>query len=601
MTTIRPYAHVDVWNAAWDEIGGRPSDTKSANIADRAVGRHVRNGFGERVAIRWFDRDDADASHPVDVTYAMLEHRINRFAGALRCHGYEPGTGVATLAGRVPELYVAALGTLEAECVYTPLFPAFGPDPIAQRLEIGEVKVLVTTPVLLRRKVVEILDRVPDLELILVIGATEDSLAGLVPGDLPPRPSVMSFGLFIGEGHDEFARGVTAPETPALLHFTSGTTGPPKGALHVHEAVVAHAATARSVLDLRDGDIFWCTADPGWVTGTSYGIIAPLVCGATLIVDEAEFDATRWYRILRDQGVNVFYTAPTAIRMLERFGEDLAPTEFPDLRVVCSVGEPLDAESVGWAGRVFGVPVLDTWWQTETGAIMIANRIDHPIKPGSMGRSVPGIDATLLMRDDDGNLVLDDTGDVIEVDDPAVSGEIALRAGWPSMFRGYLGREDRYRSCFVGRAGEWYRSGDLARRDRDGAFWFVGRGDDVIKTAGHLIGPFEVESVLDEHPSVVESGVIGKPDPMAGAVIKAFVVVHRGYEPTDELRSELIAHCRRRLGAAVAPREIEFADSLPHTRSGKIMRRVLKARELGEDEGDTSTLEPAPASLGGPR
>jgi acetyl-CoA synthetase len=498
-------------------------------------------------------------------------------------------------------LYVAALGTLEAECVYTPLFPAFGPDPIAQRLEIGDVKVLVTTPVLLRRKVVEILDRVPDLELILVIDATEESLAGLVPGDLPTQPTVMSFGRFIGDGHDSYPRGVTAPEAPALLHFTSGTTGPPKGALHVHEAVAAHAATARSVLDLRGGDVYWCTADPGWVTGTSYGIIAPLVCGATMIVDEAEFDATRWYGILRDQRVNVFYTAPTAIRMLQRFGEEFAPAEFPDLRVVCSVGEPLDADSVGWAGRVFGVPVLDTWWQTETGAIMIANRLGHEVKPGSMGRSVPGIDATLLMRDDDGNLVLDDTGDVIEVDDPAISGEIALRVGWPSMFRGYVGREDRYRSCFVGRAGEWYRSGDLARRDRDGSFWFVGRGDDVIKTAGHLIGPFEVESVLNEHPSVVESGVIGKPDTIAGAVIKAFVVVHRGHEPTERLRSELIAHCRRRLGAAVSPREIEFADALPHTRSGKIMRRVLKARELGEDEGDTSTLEPEPASVGGPR
>jgi len=244
-----------------------------------------------------------------------------------------------------------------------------------------------------------------------------------------------------------------------------------------------------------------------------------------------------------------------------------------------------------WCQEVFDVPVLDTWWQTETGGIMIANRLGQDVRPGSMGRPVPGIQATLLERTEEGDLVLDERGVPVEVDDPGRTGELALRAGWPSMFRGYLDREERYRSSFVGGADGWYRSGDLARRDEDGYYWFIGRGDDVIKTAGHLIGPFEVESVLDEHPAVVESGVIGKPDPTAGSVIKAFVVLHRTYEPTDELRTELLAHCRRRLGAAVAPREIVFTDQLPHSRSGKIMRRVLKARELGEEEGDTSTLE----------
>jgi acetyl-CoA synthetase len=337
------------------------------------------------------------------------------------------------------------------------------------------------------------------------------------------------------------------------------------------------------------------------VTGTSYGIIAPLVRGATMIVDEADFDAARWYRILRGHRVEVFYTAPTAIRMLARVGEAAAPADFPDLRLVASVGEPLDAESVLWAHRVFGVPVLDTWWQTETGAIMIANRLGAPVRPGSMGRPVPGITATLLERDAEGELVVGPEGEVREAIEPGATGEIALRTGWPSMFRGYLDRDAKYRSCFVGSQGQWYRSGDLARRDDDGYFWFVGRGDDVIKTAGHLIGPFEVEAVLDEHPAVAESGVIGKPDPTAGAVIKAFVVLHTGFEADEELRTDLMAHCRRRLGAAVSPREIDFADTLPHTRSGKIMRRVLRARELGEDEGDTSTLETQAAPTGGAR
>ena len=584
----------DPWAASRVALGLTP-DSTDMNLADLAVSRHVRAGSGNEVALRWFARDDEHAEHPVDITYAMLEHRMNRFAGGLHRHGLDPGAGVATLAGRVPELYVAALGTLRARCVYSPLFSAFGPEPIAQRLAIGRIRVLVTTPLQYRRKVVSILPRLPDLELILLVGVDEASL----PPHPDAGPTVMSFGRFVGEGHDVFETPPTPPDTPSLLHFTSGTTGAPKGAVHVHEAAIAHHATGASVLDLHAGDVYWCTADPGWVTGTSYGMMAPLLHGVTAIVDEAEFDAARWYRILCDQRVDVFYTAPTAIRMLQRVGDDLAPETFPALRLVASVGEPLDAESVLWAQRVFRVPVLDTWWQTETGAIMIANRHDHEVRPGSMGRPVPGITATLLERDHDGELIVGPDGAVREVAEPGTNGEIALRVGWPSMFRGYLDREAKYRSCFVGAEHEWYRSGDLARRDDDGYFWFVGRGDDVIKTAGHLIGPFEVEAVLDEHPAVVESGVIGKPDPTAGAVIKAFVVLHSGHTPDDALRTDLMAHCRRRLGAAVSPREIDFAESLPHTRSGKIMRRVLRARELGEDEGDISTLETAASPAAG--
>jgi acetyl-CoA synthetase len=373
-----------------------------------------------------------------------------------------------------------------------------------------------------------------------------------------------------------------------LLHFTSGTTGTPKGAMHVHGAIVAHHATAGFALDLHPDDVFWCTADPGWVTGTSYGIIAPLSHGVTSIVDEGEFDAERWYAILRDEGVTVWYTAPTAVRMMMRLGASAARDyTLPNLRFIASVGEPLNPEAVRWGLDAFGLPIHDNWWQTETGAIMIANLAAADIRPGSMGRPLPGVEATILRRDEDGRLVRHGD-DVEEVTTPMVEGELALRPGWPSMFRGYLGQEERYRNCF---AGGWYLSGDLAMRDSDGYIWFVGRGDDVIKSAGHLIGPFEVESALMEHPAVAEAGVIGKPDPIVGQLVKAFVTLRPGYDPSESLHDELIGFGRKRLGAAVAPKELSFAEHLPKTRSGKIVRRLLRARELGLPEGDLSTLE----------
>jgi acetyl-CoA synthetase len=577
------------WDEAWTALrsDGRSGRPDSVNIADLVVDRHVREGRGERVAFRFLGREPDDVDETVDLTYDRLARRTNRFADAMHRRGLGPGTGVASLTGRIPDLYVTALGALKAQATFTPLFSAFGPDPIAERMNIGRIAVLVTTPLLYRRKVRPILDRLPHLRLVLVCGSTEDDLGS--GRERSGGLEVMSFGAFLTEGRDTYEASPTDPETPALVHFTSGTTGRPKGAVHVHSAVVTHHVTGKLVLDLHDGDTFWCTADPGWVTGTSYGIIAPLANGVTSIVDEAEFDALRWYRILDHDCVDVFYTAPTAIRLLQRAGDDLAAgADLSRLRLVASVGEPLDADAVRWCQQTFGVPVIDTWWQTETGGIMISNHRSQPVRPGSMGRPLPGIDVALLERNADGDVVTDPSGAPVLVTDPAQSGELALRSGWPSMFRTYLDQDERYQRSFVD---GWYRSGDLARRDEDGYYWFVGRGDDVIKTSGHLIGPFEVESALDEHPAVAETGVIGKPDPTAGTIVKAFVVLHRGCEPTEELRRELIGHARARLGAAVAPREIEFVDDLPHTRSGKIMRRLLKARELGEDEGDTSTLE----------
>lgn len=383
------------------------------------------------------------------------------------------------------------------------------------------------------------------------------------------------------EASDEFTTVSTDAEDMALLHFTSGTTGMPKGAIHVHKAVYAHYITAKYVLDLHPDDIFWCTADPGWVTGTSYGIIAPLTHGVTSIIDEAEFDADRWYRILETQKVNVWYTAPTAIRRLMRV--DIEPRKQYDLshlRLIHSVGEPLNPEAVVWGEEKLGLPIHDNWWQTETGGIMIANYMTMDIRPGSMGRPIPGIEAAIVRRHEDGTVEV--------INKPGMDGDLALKSGFPSMFRGYLHEEERYRKCFVG---DWYITGDLATRDEDGYFWFVGREDDIIKTSGHMVGPFEVESALMEHPVVAEAGVIGKPNPMIGELVKAFVSLKPGQQPSEALKLELIGFARQKLGAAIAPKEIAFQDNLPKTRSGKIMRRLLKARELGLPEGDLSTLE----------
>jgi acetyl-CoA synthetase len=555
------------WDAARAELDGLPGG-RGLNIAHEAVDRHAAGPRGEHVAIRWLGK----STEVRDYTYRQLRALTNRFANALDCLGVRRGEGVFALAGRLPELYVTALGTLKLGGVFCPLFSAFGPEPIRARMSIGRARVLVTTEALYRRKVAALRGGLPELAHVVLIG--EGGAPTAVAGTL-------DFHALLAAVSDDFVVPPTAPEDRALLHFTSGTTGKPKGAVHVHEAVVAHHITGRYALDLHPDDVFWCTADPGWVTGTSYGIVAPLTSGVTSIVDEAEFDAERWHRTLQDQRVSVWYTAPTAIRMLMKAGTPLARRyDTSALRFLASVGEPLNPEAVVWGREAFGHPFHDNWWQTETGGIMIANFASMDVRPGSMGKPLPGVEAAIVHR------VGDDRVEVIEA--PDVQGELALRPGWPSMFREYLGEPARYRKCFVG---GWYLSGDLARRDTDGYFWFVGRADDVIKTSGHLIGPFEVESVLMEHPAVAEAGVIGKPDPVAMEIVKAFVSLRSGFTDSPELRRALLGHARARLGAVVAPKEIEIAPSLPKTRSGKIMRRLLKARELGLPEGDTSTLE----------
>jgi acetyl-CoA synthetase len=555
------------WEDARKELDGLPAD-RGLNIAHEAVDRHANSPRRDHLAIRWLGKN----GEVQDYTYGQLQKLTNRFANVLEDLGVQKGDRVYALAGRIPELYIAALGTLKHRSVFCPLFSAFGPEPIRTRLTIGGAKALVTTQSLYERKIKAIQSSVPSLEHILLIG--DDHQVTNVP-------NTRDYLRLMEKAEDSYDIQPTAPEDTALLHFTSGTTGTPKGAVHLHRAVIAHHITGKLALDFHKDDIFWCTADPGWVTGTSYGIIAPLTNGITSIIDEGEFDADRWYEILQCQKVTVWYSAPTAIRMLMKAGADVVRKyDLRPLRFLASVGEPLNPEAVVWSKEVFGLPFHDNWWQTETGGIMIANFASMDIRPGSMGRPLPGIDAALVRKREDGS--------VEEILAPEVQGELALRPGWPSMFQAYWNDPERYNKCF---AGGFYLTGDLGKRDKDGYFWFVGRKDDVIKTSGHLIGPFEVESALMEHKAVAESGVIGKPDPMAFEVVKAFIVLRKGFEPSEILQRELLGFARMRLGAVVAPREIEFVSSLPRTRSGKIMRRLLKARELGLPEGDTSTLE----------
>ena len=555
------------WEAARRELDGLPGG-RGLNIAHEAVDRHAAGPRRDQVALRFLGR----RGEVRELSYAALRDETSRFANLLRGLGVARGERVFSLAGRIPELYAAALGALKNGNVFCPLFSAFGPEPIRQRLALGEGRVLVTTGSLYRRKVAGLREALPSLEHVLVV---EDEAGKPLP------PATQDLRRLLAGSSASFEIPPTDPEDMALLHFTSGTTGRPKGAVHVHQAVVAHYATGKLALDLHPDDIFWCTADPGWVTGTSYGIVAPLVHGITSVVDEADFDAERWCQVLQDQRVSVWYTAPTAVRMMMRVGSALPRAhDLSRLRFVASVGEPLDPEAVCWGLEAFGRPIHDNWWQTETGGIMIANFAALEVRPGSMGRPLPGVEAGIVQRHRDGS--------VEEVKEPDRQGELALRPGWPSMFRGYLHEDERYRRCF---AGGWYLTGDLARRDADGYFWFVGRADDVIKSSGHLIGPFEVESALLEHPAVAEAGVIGKPDPIAGELVKAFVALRRGFEPGEALRRELVGFARQRLGAAVAPKEIDFVASVPKTRSGKILRRLLRARELGLPEGDLSTLE----------
>ena len=554
------------WDKVRSELSGLPNN-KGFNIAYEAVDRHANGHLKDTVALRWIRKDLSTE----DFTYLDFKKLTAKFANILGVLGVKNGDTVFTLTGRIPELYIAALGTLKRKAVFCPLFSVFGPEPVFQRLIRGNAKVLITTKVLFEKDIEPQLHLLPELLFVLIT-------------DIPKNISdkVLSMSLLMRNASEEFEIPATKEDDAAILHFTSGTTGMPKGALHVHAAALTHYYTGKMVLDFHPGDVFWCTADPGWVTGTSYGIISPLMNGITTIFDEEEFDASRWYAILEKQKVNVWYTSPTAIQRLMRI--NINPMEkynLDHLRLVLSVGSPLYAEAVIWGEKNLGLPILDNWWQTETGGIMIANYSSVKVKPGSMGKPLPGVEAAIAMISD---------GEINIVSQPNVKGYLVLKKNIPSLFIRYLGDNDLYTKAFQG---EWYVTGDLAKKDEDGYFWFVGRADDIIKTSGHMVGPFEVESSLMKHPAIEEVAVIGKPDALVGEIVKAFVVLKAGNKEDEEMKLDIIGFARKKLGSAVAPKEISFIDNLPKTKSGKLMRRLLKSRELGLSDGDLSMLEKA--------
>jgi acetyl-CoA synthetase len=533
------------------------------NIAYYCSDRHCEAGHGAKLALLW----EGFSGEAKRFTYDDVRCYSNGFGRFLREQGLAPGDRICLFMDRIPELYISFLGILKMGGIAQPLFSAFGDEALFTRLEDAGTKAILTTRKHLG-KVLRIQDQLPELQRIVVLDA--DST--------PPKRGEIHFSMEKAGRVERFEMARVDRETPSVLHYTSGTTGKPKGALHVHSSILAQHLTTRWVLDLRPEDVYWCTADPGWVTGTSYGIIGPWTSGVTQAVFDAGFGADKWYAFIAKYGITVWYSAPTAIRLLMKEGlEAVRRHDHSSLRHLCSVGEPLNAEAVIWSEQAFGRPFHDTYWQTETGAIVITNFPGMEIRPGSMGRPFPGIQATVV-----------DPKSYEPITTPGSVGLIALKPGWPSMMRAYWHNPETYSKKF--RNG-WYIAGDRASIDRDGYFWFVGRDDDVINTAGHLVGPFEIESALLEHQAVAESAAVGRPDPINMEVVKAFVALKPGYQASDDLQLDIMNFIRKRLSPLAMPQEIEFVPALPKTRSGKIMRRLLRAKEWGEEIGDISTLE----------
>ncbi len=532
------------------------------NAAFNAVDRHLHNGRANKVALYAIN----EAGLLEKFTFQEIAQQSNQLAHALRSLGVKNGDRVFVFLPRIPELYISTIAIAKLGAIAGPLFSAFGPDALRDRLIDSQAKVIITN-VSLKEKLQEIRHELTDLEHVIVVGGKDENL----------EKSEISYEMLISQASHEPICEALSADHPLYLLYTSGTTGKPKGVLHAHGDIIGHHMTAQWVLDLKEDDIYWCTADPGWVTGTVYGIFAPWSNGVSVVCFEGRFNAMEWYALIDKLQVTVWYTAPTALRMLMKAGvESVRDFKLDSLRHIASVGEPLNPEVIRWGMEAFGLPIHDNWWQTETGMQLIANLPCLPIKLGSMGKPLPGVQASIV---DDKGLEL-----------PAHKlGKLVIKPGWPAMLKGIWRNEEKFREYF--NIPGWYTSGDNAWKDEDGYFWFVGRADDVINTSGHRVGPFEVESALMEHPAIAEAGVIGKPDKERGEIIKAFVVLKNNVVASDNLIEELKNHTKIQLAAHAYPKEIEIKTSLPKTRSGKIMRRLLKAWELGLPSGDTSALE----------
>ncbi|WP_280771994.1 acetate--CoA ligase [Salipaludibacillus daqingensis] len=532
--------------------------TGLVNMGHEAIDRHANGEKRNQIALYY-----SDQSREEEYTFKEMKDSSNKAGNVLKNIGVKKEDRVFIFMPRSPELYFVLLGTIKIGAIVGPLFEAFMEGAIKDRLEDSTAKVIVTTPELVGRVP---LDELPDLEKVVIVG-----------NDVREEGKFIDFHSRFDKASRYLEVEWVDREDGMILHYTSGSTGKPKGVLHAHNAMIQQYQTAKWVLDLKEDDVYWCTADPGWVTGTSYGIFAPWLVGVSNVIRGGRFSPEDWYQTLEKYHVSVWYSAPTAFRMLMSYGDKiLEKYDLSSLRHVLSVGEPLNPEVVRWGMQAMNLRIHDTWWMTETGAQLICNYPSMEIKPGSMGKPIPGVKAAIV--DDQGNEL-----------PPNRMGNLAIKKGWPSMMKTIWNRPEKYESYFL--AGDWYVSGDSAYMDEEGYFWFQGRVDDVIMTAGERVGPFEIESKLLEHPAVAEAGVIGKPDPVRGEIIKAFISLREGYERSDELQEDIRNFVKKGLSAHAAPREIDFKDGLPKTRSGKIMRRVLKAWELDLPTGDLSTME----------
>ncbi|MED1113529.1 acetate--CoA ligase [Bacillus paramycoides] len=548
-------------NFNWEEVNKNFTwnETGRVNMAYEAIDKHVKSDRKNKVALYY-----QDGSRKEKYTFKEMKDFSNKAGNVLKNYGdVEKGDRVFIFMPRSPELYFALLGAVKLGAIVGPLFEAFMEGAVRDRLEDSEAKVLITTPELLERVP---LNDLPALKTVFLVG-----------DNVEEGGKTVAFNPLFEQASKELHIEWLGREDGLILHYTSGSTGKPKGVLHAQNAMVQHYQTAKWVLDLKEDDVYWCTADPGWVTGTAYGIFAPWLVGASNVILGGRFSPEAWYEALQDYGVTVWYSAPTAFRMLMGAGQDaIKKYDLSQVRHVLSVGEPLNPEVIRWGMNAFGLRIHDTWWMTETGGQVICNYPCMEIRPGSMGKPIPGVKAAIV--DNEGNEV-----------PPYTMGNLAIAKGWPSMMRAVWNNPQKYESYFM--PGDWYVSGDSAYMDEDGYFWFQGRIDDVIMTSGERVGPFEVESKLIEHAAVAEAGVIGIPDPVRGEIIKAFIALRAGYEPSEELKEEIRQFVKKGLAAHAAPRQIEFRDKLPKTRSGKIMRRVLKAWELNLPTGDLSTME----------
>lgn len=535
------------------------SETGKVNMAYEVIDRHAESFRKNKVALYY-----RDGARKEKYTFKEMKELSNKAGNVLKAYGdVVKGDRVFIFMPRSPELYFAVLGAIKLGAIVGPLFEAFMEGAVRDRLEDSGAKVLVTTPELLKRVPV---NELPELKHIFLVGE-----------NIEETDTLIDFNKKFAEASKNLEIEWVDRRDGLILHYTSGSTGKPKGVLHVHNAMIQQYQTAKWVLDLQEEDVYWCTADPGWVTGTAYGIFGPWLTGTSNVIIGGRFSPDAWYSMIEEYGVTVWYSAPTAFRMLMGAGDEAVKRfDLSSLRHILSVGEPLNPEVVRWGAKVFNLRIHDTWWMTETGSQLICNYPCMEIKPGSMGKPIPGVQAAIV----------DDQG--IELP-PFRMGNLAIKKGWPSMMHTIWGNQEKFESYFM--PGDWYVSGDSAYMDDEGYFWFQGRVDDVIMTAGERVGPFEVESKLVEHPAVAEAGVIGKPDPIRGEIIKAFVALREGFEATDELKEDIRQFVKTGLAAHAAPREIDFRDSLPKTRSGKIMRRVLKAWELNLPTGDLSTME----------